>query len=217
MGAITCKECNIMCDENGFCFNPSCIRNISYKLGLYSKQVSTIHDSFEPIIRDVVKLLKECKNTIFITGIGKSSHITRKCVSTWQSLGINAHNLLIQDLFHGDIGILRENDIIIYITNSGNTEELLNASSYIKNKFNIFQICISNNPSAKLNTIVDKSYIICNFKIAEIDILNIVPSVSTVLFMILLDNIGIHLSDLCGFNKEKFKLYHPGGDIGQKI
>jgi arabinose-5-phosphate isomerase len=200
-----------------FCFNPSCPRNISYKLKLYSDQISSCNNPFELIIKNIIPILKNSEGTIFMTGIGKSSHITKKCVSTWQSLGINTHNLLIQDLFHGDIGILTNRDIIIYITNSGNTKELLDASEYIQKNFTLKQICISSNPSAQLNKIVDHSYTICNFKIKEADILDIIPSVSTTMFMMLLDNIGIHLAEIRGFNKSKFKINHPSGDIGKKL
>ena len=119
-----CKECNIHCDKLGFCFNPNCLRNISHKLKLYSDQITSCKESLESIIRNVVNVLKNFKGTVFITGVGKSAHIAKKCVSTWQSLGINAHNLLIHDLFHGDIGILKNEDMVIYITNSGNTKEL---------------------------------------------------------------------------------------------
>jgi len=122
----------------------------------------------------------------------------------------------VQDLFHGDLGILRDNDIIIYITNSGNTEELLLASEYINKNYNITQISITNNDESKIKKNVNYSINICNFKIEEADSFNIIPSVSSVLFLMFLDLLGMHLSELNEFTKEQFKKNHPSG-IGKYI
>jgi len=214
MNYTLCKICNTTNNEY-FCFNPACELNIQYKLRLYSQQLHDSQESFEIILKQILPILKDFKHTIYMVGIGKSAHIINKCVATWQSLGIKVHSLLQQDLFHGDLGVIQENDLIIYISNSGNTEELIHVSSYIKQHFNVTQMCISNNPSAKMNTIMDYSFTLCNFKIKEADILNMAPSVSSMLFMVLLDLIGIHLAELHGITKSVFKKFHPGGALGK--
>ena len=212
---MECSQCKTRCNEIGICFNPACSRNTSYKLNTYIKQLENSKESLEECIGLILSLLKPLKGTIFLTGIGKSAHIVRKNVATWQSLGISAHTLLVQDMFHGDMGILKNGDVILYITNSGNTDELLTVSKYIKENFSVMQICISNNPSAKLASFVDYSFNICNFKIKEADTLNIAPTVSCVIFMTLLDIIGIHLAELNEITREDFQRNHPGGDIGK--
>lgn len=217
MSFLVCKTCHTVCDENMFCFNPVCIQNPSYKLHLYTSQHKDAEESVERVIRELVPLLKNFSQTLFITGIGKSAHLVKKSVATWQSLGLKAHSLLLQDLFHGDLGLLKEGDFIMYITNSGNTEELLAVANYIKKNFSVRQICISNNPSAKLAKVVDNSFTLCNFKIQEADILNCAPSVSCSIFMMLLDILGIHLAELKGITREEFKQYHPGGDLGKSL
>ena len=214
MNYSLCKHCNTT-NNDYKCFNPSCILNTTYKIKSYINQLSNSQNSMESIIDTLIPILKDFTNTIFFIGIGKSAHIINKCIATWQSLGIRAHSLLQQDLFHGDLGIIQENDIIIYISNSGNTEELIHVSSYIKTNFKVVQICISNNPSAKLNSIVNYSFIICNFKIKEADAIDMTPSVSSMLFMVLLDLIGIHLAELRGITKPIFKKFHPGGSLGK--
>ena len=216
MNYTLCRHCNTTRDEHK-CFNPACTSNTRYKLNLYSDQLHSARDSFEFVITQLIPILKDFNNTIFMTGIGKSAHVINKCIATWQSLGIKSHSLLQQDLFHGDLGIIQENDIIMYISNSGNTEELLHVSSYIKGQFPlVMQICISNNPSAKMNEYMTHSFNICNFKIKEADMLDMAPSVSSMLFMTLLDLIGIHLAELRGITKTKFKMFHPAGDLGKR-
>jgi arabinose-5-phosphate isomerase len=191
--------------------------SISNKIKIYYNQIKNLEDDFEKNIKNVGSIINDISyNNIYITGIGKSHHITKKTVATWQSIGLKAYSLLVQDLFHGDLGILRDNDIIIYITNSGNTEELLLASEYINKNYNITQISITNNDESKIKKNVNYSINICNFKIEEADSFNIIPSVSSVLFLMFLDLLGMHLSELNEFTKEQFKKNHPSG-IGKYI
>ena len=78
---------------------------------------------------------------IFIFSVGKSGLIAQKCVSTWNSLGITAYTNNVTDLFYGDFKN-KDDDVILYISNSGNTEELINVSKHLKNNFNVLQIII---------------------------------------------------------------------------
>lgn len=214
MDYTVCQLCNTKKDDYR-CSNTICKANIHYKLKSYTDQFASSQESFEDIITHFMCLLKDFKHTIYMTGIGKSAYIINKCVATWQSLGIKVYSLLQQDLLHGDLGILQTNDIIIYVSNSGNTEELVNISGYIKNNFNVTQICITNNPSAKIMNNMTRSFVIGNDKIEEADILNLAPSVSSVLFMALLDLIGIQFAEIRGITKQEFKRFHPGGDLGK--
>jgi hypothetical protein len=101
----------------------------------------------------VIPIIKNSINNIYLTGIGKCGHICKKSVSTWQSLGISCNYLYIPDLFHGDFGILKNGDIIIYISNSGNTDEIINCSKYIKNNFKITQIGFTINTNCIIKNI----------------------------------------------------------------
>ena len=103
------------------------------------------------------------------------------------------------------------NFLIIYISNSGNTNELIKASEYIKNNFKVIQISITNNDNCTLKNNMNHSINLCNFKIEEADNFNVVPSVSSVIFMMFLDLLGINLSEKNGFTKEDFKKNHPDG------
>ena len=178
-----------------------------FEMEQYTSQIINATDTINETILDITKILNPLllNNTVYITGIGKSSHIARKCVSTWQSLGIKAQNILVQDMMHGDMGILQKGDCIIYISNSGNTEELINIAKYISNTFNIVQISLTANLYSKLKEFCNYSFIISKTKIKE-DI----PTVSSVIFMIALDQLGIKLSNI---TNNQFKLSHPSGDL----
>jgi arabinose-5-phosphate isomerase len=213
---MKCALCNTLLDDIGTCYNPACSHNTLNKIERYSEQINEGKNSVRAAVHSLLSRIRNHTKTFFFAGIGKSAHIVRKCVATWQSLGLQAHVLLIQDMFHGDMGILKEGDMIIYISNSGNTDELLTVSNYIRQNFNIFQIAITNNPSSKLDAIVNHAVNICNFKIKESDTLNMVPSVSAVFFMMLLDTVGIHMAEMNGITMGSFKRNHPGGDLGKR-
>ena len=192
------------------------IEEIKDKLRIYTDELEKSIETMTLSIKQLFDILKDIKTTIYITGLGKSGHISKKCVATWQSLGIQAHYILIQDIFHGDMGILKNGDVIIYISNSGNTEELINTAKYIKEKFNMAQISITNNIYSKISEYMNHSIVVSSSHIKEADILNKVPSVSSVLFMMFLDIVGIQLSESKGLTNEIFTLYHPAGDLGKK-
>jgi len=161
-------------------------------------------------------VLNNKNNNVYLTGIGKCGHIAKKSVSTWQSMGISCHYINIPDLFHGDFGILQSNDIVIYISNSGNTLELINCAKYIKEHFNVLQIALTINLNPKISDFINY-----NFNIAEVcnvreqDSHNLAPTTSSIILMMALDLIGTYLSEKKNHSIEQFKLCHPGGDLGK--
>jgi HAD superfamily hydrolase (TIGR01509 family) len=182
------------------------------KINKYINQIQNIN--FNNIIKNIVPIIINSKNNLYLTGIGKCGHVCKKSISTWQSMGISCQYLNIIDLFHGDFGILKENDIIIYISNSGNTQELLNCAEYINKHFKILQIAITMNSDNLIKKFVNYNFILGN--VVEIDNINMAPTSSSVIFMMLLDMIGVYISEQNELSIEKFKLYHPGGDLGKK-
>jgi len=187
--------------------------SVKNRLELYHKQIEKASDDMAILISELANLLYKIPPyaTIYITGIGKSYHIAKKSIATWQCLNIRTQSLLIQDLTHGDFGILKENDVIIYVSNSGNTTELLDISKYVKDNFNVTQISITNNENCKLNQYMDYAYNICKFKIQEVDNFNIIPTASSVLFLIFLDLLGLQISEINNYQINEFKKNHPNG------
>jgi D-arabinose 5-phosphate isomerase GutQ/beta-phosphoglucomutase-like phosphatase (HAD superfamily)/NDP-sugar pyrophosphorylase family protein len=181
----------------------------------YTESLDLCRPQMKIIISQIIPLIKNSKSNIYLSGIGKCGHVAKKCVSTWQSVGISCHYLNIPDLFHGDFGILQNNDIIIYISNSGNTEELIKCCSYIKNNFNVLQICFTIKMNNDIKKYVDFHYNLAIQPILEIDTINMAPTTSSILFMTLLDIIGVKLGEEKGLTIEKFRLTHPGGELGK--
>lgn len=188
---------------------------VSSSINKFINSISSCRHHFSRIITDIIPLLISSQGNLYMSGIGKCNHVCRKSVATWQSLGIPCYTLNIHDLFHGDFGTLKDNDIIIYISNSGNTDELVRCCQYIKEHFRVLQVCFTIMRNCKVSTIVDLHYTITDGTVHEIDTTNIVPTTSSLLFMSALDMIGVSLAQERGLTVENFKITHPGGELGR--
>lgn len=210
-----CKECGLELGL-GVCRDPLCNFSLKWKISQYTTQLSAAAETFEIGVKAVVRILADLLptgRTIFLTGIGKSGLIARKSVATWQSLGLPAQNISVQDMCHGDLGILRPGDVIVYVSNSGATDELMSIAQYVSKTFEVKQLAVTANRSSPLSGIVDVHVPICDFKIQEADICNLAPTVSAVLFMVFLDVLGMKLAEFTEFSAETFRKYHPGGAL----
>ena len=104
----------------------------------YKKHISSIIDSLyhleEDKIENLVGLIVNCKGKIFFTGIGKNGHVAAKATSTFSSIGVSCFYINPVDCVHGDMGVIGENDLLIAISKSGNTEELINFLYHVEHK-----------------------------------------------------------------------------------
>jgi HAD superfamily hydrolase (TIGR01509 family) len=197
--------------------NNSIENNYDLIFNKYKSALAILENNAKAIIIQMIPLI--INKEIIVLGVGKSSLIARKCISTWNSMGIIANSINVNDLFHGEFGKITEKSIIIYISNSGNTEELLQVAKHIKNEFNIIQIVLSNNINNNLAYYCDYNFSILNTndKIYEIDNLNKAPTTSSFIFMTFLDILGIELRKKLGtFIEKDFIKFHPGGTLGIK-
>ena len=185
------------------------IKNNIVELQNNSENMAYIIDNIAIILKNM-----DPNNHIYLTGMGKSGYICKKSASTWQSLEINASYIDLPNLPHGDFGIFRENDTLIIISNSGDTEEILYILKYLKQNFNkkVKTISIVANQTPKLEEFSDFTYKLNPIK--EADEINMTPSTSSMIFMTLLDSIGIYLKN--NITKEEFKMCHPSGSLGKK-
>jgi D-arabinose 5-phosphate isomerase GutQ/beta-phosphoglucomutase-like phosphatase (HAD superfamily) len=153
-------------------------------------------------------------NHIYLTGMGKSGYVCKKSASTWQSLSINCSYIDLPNLPHGDFGIFRDGDVLILISNSGNTDELIYILDYIKTKLNkkITTVSIVANKDSSIEKISDFTYVLEN--INECDLINMAPSTSSLVFMALLDGIAVNMKKT--ITREEFQKYHPAGSLGKK-
>ena len=157
-----------------------------------------------------VDLIINCKGKIVISGIGKSGNIGRKITSTLASLGTPSIFLHTSDAFHGDLGNLRKNDLLILISNSGETDELQKLLNYAKingNKSIAITGNINSNISKKANYCLDASVE------SEACTLNLAPTCSTSVTMALGDALAIICAMERGFKEIDFARFHPSGNL----
>ena len=176
-------------------------------------EANAIHASSKKIglnFSKCVDLIINCKGTVVVSGIGKSGNIGRKITSTLASLGSPSIFLHTSDAFHGDLGILRKNDLLILISNSGETVELVRLLNYA-NMNAIKSIAITGNINS---TIYKKATASLNAAVEnEACPLNLAPTCSTSVTMAL----GDALASICamerGFKENDFAKFHPSGNL----
>jgi len=161
-----------------------------------------------------VDLILNCKGKIIFAGIGKSGIIARKISATFSSVGIPSFFCHPSEALHGDMGQIEKNDILIIFSYSGNTLELTNMLKYA-NRYRIKIIGAASKPDSILLKASDIKLIIP--KVKEADITGIVPTTSTTISLLLGDCLATTVMHLKKFSKEKFKIFHPGGNIGSSL
>ena len=162
----------------------------------------------------VVNLIYNTKGKVVITGVGKSAHIGNKISATLTSTGTPSYFVHATEASHGDLGSIKKDDCVIAISNSGETSELNNIIQFTK-RFNIKLISITSNSKSILHK--NATIGILYKKPIEACPLNLAPTSSTSMSMIIGDCIAITLLELRGFKSTEFKKLHPGGNLGKDL
>jgi arabinose-5-phosphate isomerase len=190
--------------------------NIDNLLYNYINEFIKNKDNMNYIIRSISVIINNLNsnNHIYLSGMGKSGYVCKKSASTWQSLSIKANYIDLPNLPHGDFGIFNDNDILLLISNGGNTQEVIDILKYIKKdlKTKINVISIVANKNSEMEKYSNITYILDN--IIEADFINMTPSISSIIFMTILDSIGINVKS--NITKEEFKMNHPSGSLGKR-
>ena len=161
-----------------------------------------------------VDLIGNCKGKIICAGVGKSGIIARKISATLSSVGVSSFFLNPSEANHGDLGQIDKRDMLLVFSYSGNTSEILNMLKYA-NRFNIKIVGVSSKVDSLLLKASDIKILLP--KVKEADPNNLVPTSSTSLQLLFGDCLAICLMNKMKFTKERFKIYHPGGNIGQTL
>ena len=161
-----------------------------------------------------VDLIYNCKGKLIVTGVGKSGHVGEKIAATLASLGTPSFFLNPLDAYHGDLGMIATGDVVMAISYSGNTDELLRFIPLLIDR-NIPIIGVSSNPDSLL-----AQYSVCHLNIAvdhEADPLNLAPTSSTTTTMAMGDALACALVHLRNFKPSDFAQFHPGGSLGKRL
>lgn len=179
-----------------------------------SEAVSALISKLDSNFERAVDLIFESRGRVVVTGMGKSGLVGKKIAATLASTGTPAFFLHPAEASHGDLGMVTGRDIVIAISNSGETNEIVGLIPFLK-RFSVKLISMTGNPKSTLARASDVSLDI-SVK-AEACPMGIVPTASTTATMAMGDAIAVSLLTKRGLNEEDFALFHPGGSIGKKF
>ena len=178
--------------------------------------LKTLNNNINDTLSKIVQLILSCKKgKVIISGVGKSGIIARKWAATFSSTGTPSFFLNASDASHGDMGKISSNDIVILISNSGQSNELKNIIQYSARNKNIKLIGITSKKDSILFKNSDISFLMPNIKEAGPE--NIVPTSSTTNQLALGDAIAIACMKFRNFDKFDFKKFHPSGTLSIKL
>lgn len=188
-----------------------------YAIKCFNDEAQAILDLI-PLLTDdfdkAIELIYNCKGRFIITGVGKSGHIGAKIAATLASTGTPSFFVNPLDAYHGDLGMFKSEDVVLAISNSGYTDELLRFIPLLMDR-HIPIIGMSGNPNSLL-----AQYSTCHLNIHvdhEACPLNLAPTSSTTTTLAMGDAIACALMEVRHFKASDFALYHPGGSLGKKL
>jgi len=181
---------------------------------LQIKELKKINKVFNVSFIKAVDLILNCRGKVILAGIGKSGLIARKISATFSSVGIPSFFCDPAQALHGDMGQIEKKDILIIFSYSGNTSELTNMLKYA-NRSRIKIIGVASKPDSLLLKASDVKLVLP--KVKESDVTGVVPTSSTSITLLLGDCLATTVMHKRNFSKEKFKIFHPGGNIGSSL
>lgn len=182
-----------------------------------SKTIKTEIEGLESLLscldanyEKAVDMIMKCKGRVIVSGMGKSGHIANKIAATFASTGTSAFFVHPSEASHGDLGMIQKNDVVILLSNSGETKELRDIIFYCK-RFQISLIGIVRRGESELAKSSDVALVLP--EIPEATKIN-APTTSTTMMLALGDALAVSLIDAKGFNEANFGDFHPGGKLG---
>jgi arabinose-5-phosphate isomerase len=184
-------------------------------LDLESEAIAQLHERLGEEFLRGVEMIGQCRGRVVITGMGKSGLIGRKLAATFASLGIPAFFLHPADAAHGDVGMVARGDVLLAISNSGETEEILRLLPIINNRFGLKLIAITGKPQS---TLAKRSDVVLNVQVSqEAGPFGLIPTASIAATLAMGDALAIAVMTHCGFEQGDFALFHPGGHLGRRL
>lgn len=168
-------------------------------------------DTIDDIDIQILEKIKSCKGNVIFSGIGKSLLVGNKIAGTLSSIGVTALSISTTDMLHGNIGMLRPNDVLIFISNSGETLELVELAKHLNSIGRCTILSIIGNSDS---TLAKLSEISKEIKTSEAGPFALVPTSSTTAVMAYGDALATALAKNKGLTINTFRTFHPGGKIG---
>ena len=181
---------------------------------LQSDSIKNLVDLIDENFENAIKLILDSKGRVVVTGIGKSAIIANKIVATLNSTGTPAIFMHAADAIHGDLGIIKKDDVIICISKSGNTPEIKDLVPFLN---------MNNNPlisiTGDVNSFLAKNSAVVLSSYVDIEVCpnNLAPTNSTTAQLVIGDALAVTLVKIKGFTSNDFAKFHPGGSLGKKL
>ena len=183
-------------------------------LRVESEAIASLIDRLDARFEKAVELLYACKGRVVVTGLGKSGLVGRKLAATFASTGTPALFLHTGEALHGDLGMLTAGDVMLAISASGETAELIELLETVK-RLGVPLLALTANPKS---TLAAAGKIVLDIAVKEEACsLNLAPTASTAAAMAMGDALAIALLERRGFNEQDFAALHPGGRLGNKL
>ncbi|MEW6584555.1 MAG: KpsF/GutQ family sugar-phosphate isomerase [Nitrospirota bacterium] len=179
-----------------------------------AEAILTLTRNLNSNFEKAVEIIYQSKGRVVVSGMGKSGLVGKKIAATLASTGTPAFFLHPAEASHGDLGMVTERDVIIAISNSGETEELINLIPFLK-RYNVKLISLTGNPKS---TLANQSDVALDISVKEEACpMGIVPTASTTATMAMGDAIAVALLVKRDLKEQDFALFHPAGSIGKKL
>ena len=194
--------------------HPDLLHIAKNALAIEINELENLKNRLDENFLKAVEIINSSKGKLIIVGIGKSAHVGNKMVATLNSTGTPSQFLHASEAIHGDLGVIQKTDVVLCISNSGNSPEIVNLLPFLK-VYSSSLIGMTGNLNSKLaefsevvlNTSVEKEA--CPIKLA--------PTSSTTVQMALGDALAVCLMELNGFRENDFAKFHPGGSLGKNL
>ena len=186
-------------------------------IGVMRKEAEAINQVAARVddkVGQAVEMLLNCSGRVIITGLGKMGCIARKAAATFCSTGTPAVFLHPSEAVHGDLGIVTANDVLVVLSNSGETREVLELLPFMA-RLGVPVIGLT----GKLNSsLAGRCSVVIDTEVeSEADLIAIAPTCSTTVALAMCDALAVVLMQCRGFTKEQFAIFHPGGNLGGKL
>lgn len=183
-------------------------------LAIEAKAIEDLMMRLDKSFSEAVEVLFSCKGRVVITGMGKSGLIGKKISATFASTGTPSFFLHPAEGIHGDIGMVMQGDVILVISNSGETGEIIALLPVFK-RMNLKMICLTGRSQSTLSK---NSDIVLDVSVKEEACpMNLVPTASTTVALAMGDALAVALFEKKGFKEEDFAFFHPGGALGRRL
>lgn len=183
-------------------------------LELEAEVILKVRDGLEKEIEEAARICYSCKGRVIVTGLGKSGIIGRKIAGTLSAIGISSYFVHASEAAHGDLGVVTEDDVVIAISKSGRTEELLCIVPQLK-RLGVKLIVVT---SDKNSPLAEQANLVVPIPVErEGEPFGIIPTTSSVAVLAFGDALAVMLMKMCGFDKSKLAVVHPAGNIGKML